>query len=97
MNLITTLEALKHARDQFKQILVTGQRNDYNLKSDQELYSLSTVSQFASAGKFTPQQRTRLLHNSPVRYVTNNRFVQIFGRFAKLYILERLEPTESEK
>ena len=53
-NLVTTLEALKHARDQFKQILVTGQRIDYNLESDQELHSLSTVSQLASVGKLHP-------------------------------------------
>ena len=53
-NLVTTLEALKHACDQFKQILVTGQRTDYHFKSDQELHSLSTVSQLASKGKLHP-------------------------------------------
>ena len=37
------------------------------------------------------------LRKTPVHYVTNNRFVQIFGRFSKLYILESLEPTEPEK
>ena len=50
-DLVTTLEALKHGHDRFKQILVTGQRTDYNFKSDQELRSLSTVSRLASAGK----------------------------------------------
>ena len=53
-DLVTTLQALNHARDSFKQILMTGQRTDYNFKSDQELHSLSSVSQLASAGKLHP-------------------------------------------
>ena len=53
-NLVTTLEAVNHARNRFKQIFVIGQRIDYNFTRNQELRNLSTVSLLASAGKLHP-------------------------------------------
>ena len=50
--LLVSLEALKreHERDRLKQMFVIGRRINYKFRSDQELFSLTLVSQLARSG-----------------------------------------------